>query len=855
MVRCFCSANRFSWLMVFFLATLVFADSVAAAQDQPNVLILNSYHHGEDWSDNEIAGIFKRLRTKYPNLIPRVESLDSKRFPSPAHLAFVHDFLARKYHSQTLDLVMVLDNPALDLITHPAHTLFPGVPVVFAGINGYRPDMAAGRPKVTGVMERQDVAGTLALALSLHPEASKVLAVHDFTASGLAVRQETEAALAPFAGKLDITYASDVPFETLSEELKAMPKNGLVLILTYVTDAAGRTFTREESTRLITSLSPAPVYAMHETRLGFGILGGLLLEGQEHGWQAGGLALRILAGADPDNIPEEVSRSRSILDYTAMRRFQIPERLWPANAVIVNRPESFWVRHRTVLIPALSAIAVMGLLSAMLIAAVLRQRRTEVALRQSEEKYRVLFSIFPLGITLSDPVGNIVETNETASRLLGVPRDEHLARSLDSEHWSIIRPDGTPMPPEEYAAVRALRENSLVENVEMGILRPDATIIWINVTAAPLDLEQYGVVVTYGDITERKQAEELLAAQERKYRDLFEANQDGISLFRINPDGTPAPFLDVNEAAAAMVGYSKSELAGMTALDVEKAVSPESIAQRLATLAANGQARFETVLIAKDQREIPVEVLVRGIDYEGAPALMNIVRDISARKQAEEALRASVAEKEVLLREVHHRVKNNLAAIVGLFDLQRQSLDDPHALTVLAELSGRIRSMSLVHEKLYRSDSLASIDFQEYLHSLISHLRTSFGTARIHCDIAAQGVRMPLDLAVPCGMIINELVTNALKYAFPKNRAQREDGGCRIHITLHRDDNTFTLSVGDNGIGLPADFDWRTAKTMGLTLVRMLGQHQLAGHYQVEQLQGTCFTLTFTPRNGNHAHA
>jgi two-component sensor histidine kinase len=163
--------------------------------------------------------------------------------------------------------------------------------------------------------------------------------------------------------------------------------------------------------------------------------------------------------------------------------------------------------------------------------------------------------------------------------------------------------------------------------------------------------------------------------------------------------------------------------------------------------------------------------------------------------------------------------------------------------------------MNLVHEKLYRSDSLASIDFHEYLHSLISHLRTSFGTARIRCDIAAEGVRMPLDLAVPCGMIINELVTNALKYAFPEDRPQPEDVDCRIHVALCRDNDTCTLSVTDNGIGLPADFDWSTAKTVGLLLVRMLGQHQLGGRYEVDRRHGTSFTLTFKPRNGNHAHA
>ena len=852
MVRCLCSAKRFSWLMALSLAMLDFTSSVAVAQDQPNVLILNSYHYGEIWSDNEITGIFNRLRTKYPNLLPRVESLDSKRFPSPAHLAFLQDSLARKYHGQTFDLIMVLDNPALDLMMHPNNGLFPGVPVVFAGINGYRPDMTAGRAKVTGVMEQQDVAGTLELAQSLNPKVSKVLAVHDYTASGLAVRQETEAALAPFAGKLDITYAADVPFETLSKELQAMPKNGLVLILTYVTDATGRTFSREESTRLITSLSPAPVFAMNETRFGFGILGGLLLQGQEHGWQAGGLALRILAGADPDDIPVEASRSRSILDYTAMRRFQIPEHLWPANAIIINRPESFWIRHRTVLIPALSAIAVMGMLSALLIAAVLRQRRTELALRQSEERFSLAMQAASDGVFDWNLKTNRVYYSPGWKQMLGY-RDDELENDLSV--WERLT------EPNDVAHAWTLQRELLAGQrdrfeMEFRMLHKDGH--WVDILARATaifaaDGTPVRIVGTHVDITQRKQAEELLGAQERKYRDLFEANQDGISLFRINPDGMPTPFLDVNAAAATMVGYSKAELVRMTAIDVEKAVSLEAVAQRLAAVAADGQATFETVLVGKDHREIPVEVLVKTIVYEGAPAMMNIVRDISERKQAEAALQLSLVEKEVLLREVHHRVKNNLAAIVGLFDLQRRAMDNTQALNVLAELSCRIKSMSLVHEKLYRSDSLASIDFHDYLHSLISHLRTSFGTARIRCDIAAQGVRMPLDLAVPCGMIINELVTNALKYAFTENRSV--DCDCRIHIVLRRDDNTFTLSVADNGIGLPADFAWNTATTMGLTLVRMLGQHQLGGHYRVDQQQGTCFTLTFTPRDGNHSHA
>jgi two-component sensor histidine kinase len=172
----------------------------------------------------------------------------------------------------------------------------------------------------------------------------------------------------------------------------------------------------------------------------------------------------------------------------------------------------------------------------------------------------------------------------------------------------------------------------------------------------------------------------------------------------------------------------------------------------------------------------------------------------------------------------------------------------------MADLSSRVKAMSLVHEKLYQSKSLAKIDFQDYIQSLISHLRTSFGSPGISCDIQASGVEMPLDLAVPCGMIINELVTNALKYAFPKKEPTPGKGGDRIEVVMSHDSGTFVLSIADNGAGLPAGFDLKTAKNLGLVLVRMLGQHQLGGRYEVDHRNGTRFTLTFSLRKGRSAN-
>jgi two-component sensor histidine kinase len=269
-----------------------------------------------------------------------------------------------------------------------------------------------------------------------------------------------------------------------------------------------------------------------------------------------------------------------------------------------------------------------------------------------------------------------------------------------------------------------------------------------------------------------------------------------------------------------------------------------------------GNFTGELTCIRKDGTKFPVEL--SSVIYQDKNGIVKTgitIRDITERKQTEDALQESLAEKEVLLREVHHRVKNNMAAIIGLFNLQRQAMEDPQIQAVLADLSSRVRAMSLVHEKLYRSESLAKIDFQDYLQSLISHLRTSFGSPNIKCQIEALGVEMPLDLAVPCGMIINELVSNALKHAFPGNHTEPGNKVDTITVAVYRDHDTYNLSVADNGVGLPPGFDLNTVETLGLVLVRMLGGHQLGGVYEIEQLGGTRITLQFSLHKGSKTHA
>jgi len=212
-----------------------------------------------------------------------------------------------------------------------------------------------------------------------------------------------------------------------------------------------------------------------------------------------------------------------------------------------------------------------------------------------------------------------------------------------------------------------------------------------------------------------------------------------------------------------------------------------------------------------------------------------------AARQAE--LEASLHEKEVLLKEIHHRVKNNLQVISSLLQLQAGYVEDDAARRVFEESQGRIKSMALVHEKLYQSKDLAGIDFGDYVRDLVSGLTSSYGAHAqgVVIEVEAASLHLDVDRAIPCGLIVNELVTNAFKHAFPNGRAGR------IDVTLSGGGSSaIQLSVRDDGVGWPADFDPAQSSSLGLRLVHILAK-QLQGRLELHSADGICSTLTLAP--------
>ncbi|MEQ1515420.1 MAG: histidine kinase dimerization/phosphoacceptor domain -containing protein [Usitatibacteraceae bacterium] len=238
--------------------------------------------------------------------------------------------------------------------------------------------------------------------------------------------------------------------------------------------------------------------------------------------------------------------------------------------------------------------------------------------------------------------------------------------------------------------------------------------------------------------------------------------------------------------------------------------------------------------------EFPVEIGLNPIKTDRGDMVISAIVDITERKQREEEMRTALREKDLLLGEIHHRVKNNLQIIHSLMDLQSMGTTDPKVLELLRDGQGRVRSMSLIHQTLYQSHDFANVDLKQFLESLLPVVFDSFGASTdfIHLHVKADGIRLPISSAIPCGLIINELVSNALKHAFPSRR----DGNLSIELTQQGED--MLLCVSNDGVPIAPELDLDDLPTLGIRLVSLLAA-QLGGALTIQKASPTRFSIRF----------
>ncbi|MEW5857302.1 MAG: diguanylate cyclase [Cyanobacteriota bacterium] len=287
-----------------------------------------------------------------------------------------------------------------------------------------------------------------------------------------------------------------------------------------------------------------------------------------------------------------------------------------------------------------------------------QRQQAETELRESQEKYKVLFKHFPIGISITDKNGNIIEANQASEKILGLSIEKHKTRSCDSKEWRIVRPDGTPMPPEEFASVRALKENKVIENREMGIVNDQDEITWINVTAAPIPLKDYGVAIAYVDITERKAAEENVEKSLSLLRATLESTADGIVAASLEGD-----IVSYNQKFLQMWQVSE-DLISSPGVDKRliflknQMKEPEAFVRRIQELSRQPEAKAYDILELKNGRIFERYSTPHRLGEQIIGRVWSFL-DITERTRTEEALRSSI-ERERLLGRIQGRIRQSL---------------------------------------------------------------------------------------------------------------------------------------------------------------------------------------------------
>jgi two-component sensor histidine kinase len=546
------------------------------------VLVLHSYHAGFVWTDSIDSGI----RSVFKGIPDRVEIIaeymDTKRHVPNSLYPRIKELLEHKYGAWPVDLIITTDDSAFQFIKFTRDQIFPGVPVVFCGLNDYYPFMIRGLPGFTGVAEIFDIGKNLELIMRLHPEVENVAVITDATEISSMNLNRYYAAAEAFKTRLNFIMLTNFSKRELQEALRRLPAKSAVLNLGFWRDRDEVSLSHRESLNLISENSDVPVYTAWDYMVGYGTIGGFVTDGHLQGSRAADIALAVLNGRDPGTIPVETNDVNSyFFDYPALKKFNVPLSRLPEKSIFLNKPESSFYRY---FIFFWVALAVIGALLA-------------------------------LALFLSRTVRNL--------------------------------------------------------------------------------------------------------------------------------------------------------------------------------------------------------------------------------KDAESVITASLQEKEILLKEIHHRVKNNLQIISSLLNLQADTISDPEDRRLFDESRSRVIAMALVHENLYRSDNLGAVKIDEYLKTLAGNLEAGYGKDETSLNFDLEPVTLDIDHAVPCGLIATELLSNCFKHAFPEGRRGT------IRVRLRQDsDARVALTVSDDGIGVPEGFDLFAADSLGFSLVRVLTD-QLKGTLEFKNHTGTEVLIRF----------
>ncbi len=477
------------------------------------------------------------------------------------------------------------------------------------------------------------------------------------------------------------------------------------------------------------------------------------------------------------------------------------------------------------------------------------RKKKEIALRESEERFRSMVRDLTIGVLLQGPNAEILSSNKAGLDLLGLTEDQLIGKTSYDPDWALLKENGEPFPIDELPVPIAIQTKKPVKGVIMGVMRPTlGDRIWLMIDIIPR-LDEFGnvinVIATLNNITELKEAEQVMAESRERIR-VISDNLPSVAIYQYE--------LIEGEDDGRYI-YFSSGIEGITGLTVEQLLAdPTLYDDRIHPDDQEHNRR----MIAK----VNANLTVFDIEYrfkqqnglwrwfrrrsspsksgDGRVLWNGVIIDITDQKQAELQLIDALKEKDLLIKEIHHRVKNNLQLISSIIFIKMAGMEPSGSRSFLENMRQRIRSVALIHERLLQTGSINQVNIADYLNKLIHDLQVSIvqPDGKIEVAIQVQSTEISLDNAIHCGLIVNELVVNAFKHAF----INRDVG--KIEVSFEKTGADCMLMVKDNGVSLPVNIQPGLHGSFGMELLEIFIK-QLKAKIEIYREQGTCFIVTF----------
>lgn len=395
-----------------------------------NVLVLNSYHKGYRWSDLIMRGIEETFAATPERVELWIEYLDTKRFPDQSNLDDLFTLYRQKFHTHRFDAIITSDENALNFLFQHRNELFPGVPIVFSGIDRFDANAIEDRTAVTGIVQYDDIRSTLALATSLQTGIKRIVVITSDTTTGNSFQKHAKEEARAFPADVTFTFWHGLPLEEVLDEVRQLDRKTAILYHGASIWKSGRIAQKDEALPLLSAASESAIYAVAEDALGLGIVGGRLLSPYGHGKMTAEYALQILGGENTEELPILTEgHDPYMFDFEALRRFGIPVSALPKDSIVINQPETAYQRNQAFLWLAGILVLILGTMITVLGINIALRKRAEVALRESESRLRTLIEHSPAAIHMKDLEGRYIVANEEFRVRYGTTLDQVIGKT------------------------------------------------------------------------------------------------------------------------------------------------------------------------------------------------------------------------------------------------------------------------------------------------------------------------------------------------------------------------------------------------------------------------------------------